>query len=165
VLFIIATHSPFLIDTDNYDELRVVSMENNRSSIDNIFTAVNLNDPDSLLPIKESLTIKQNVLYDLDTEVYWVEGITDYIYLTMFKKIFGIKNISFLPFNGVGKNKEQTKSILKRLLEIKFHKRSMLVDADKAGMDMYNQAKDSAFDTVHNLSEFELENCKKAMMI
>jgi len=165
VLFIIATHSPFLIDTDNYDELRVVSMENNRSSIDNTFTAVNLSDPDSLLPIKESLTIKQNVLYDLDTEVFWVEGITDYIYLTMFKNFFGIKNISFLPFNGVGKNKEQTRSILKRLLEIKFHKRSMLVDADKAGMDMYDQAKDSAFDTVHNLSEVELENGKNAMMI
>lgn len=165
VLFVLATHSPFLLDPDHYDELRVVSMDNNRSKIDNHFTAVNLNDPDSLLPIKDALTIKQHVLYDLDTEVYFVEGITDYNYLTMFKKLLGVNNISFLPFNGVGNNSEQTKKILQRLLSIKFHKRSLLVDADKAGKDMYNQAKDSAFDSVHSLSEIKLSDTKNAMMV
>lgn len=73
--FIIATHSPFLIDIDNFDELRVVSMENNRSKIDNFFTAVNYEDPDSLLPIKESLTIEQNVPYNLETEVYGLKAL------------------------------------------------------------------------------------------
>ena len=167
ILFIIATHSPFLIDTDNYDELRVVSMENNRSRIDNLFTIVNMGDPDSLLPIKESLTIKQNVFYDLDTEVVWVEGITDYVYLTMFKNFLGIKNMAFLPFNGVGTSKEETAEILKKLVDIKFHKRSLLVDADKAGKDMYGQAKKgkAGFDTIHNLSEVEIAGNKKARVI
>lgn len=167
ILFIIATHSPFLIDTDNYDELRVVSMENNRSRIDNLFTIVNMGDPDSLLPIKESLTIKQNVFYDLDTEVVWVEGITDYVYLTMFKNFLGIKNMAFLPFNGVGTSKEETAEILKKLVDIKFHKRSLLVDADKAGNDMYGQAKKgkAGFDTIHNLSEVEIAGDKKAKVI
>lgn len=66
-------------------------MENNRSKIDNLFTAVNYEDPDSLLPIKESLTIEQNVIYILKTEVVWVEGITDYNYLTMFKKLLATR--------------------------------------------------------------------------
>ena len=165
VLFIVATHSPFLVDVDHYDELTVISTENNRSKIQNRFTAVNLDDPDSLLPIKESLTIQQNVLYDLDTEVYFVEGITDYNYLTMFKKLLNVKNIAFLPFNGVGKNSAQTKQILSRLLEVKFHKRSLLVDADKAGQDMFNQAQNSAFDSVHSLSEIKIGENKKAMMV
>ncbi len=167
ILFIIATHSPFMLDIDNYDELRVVSIDNNRSTIDNCFTAVNLDDQDTLLPIKEYLTIKQNVLYDLDTEVVWVEGITDYIYLTMFKNILGIQKIAFLPFNGVGDNNSKTKEILKKLIDIKFYKRGLLVDADKAGLDMYKLAQESAFgkENVHNISEVVLDNGKKAMMI
>ena len=171
ILFIIATHSPFLIDTDNYDELRVVSMENNRSRIENRFTAVNYWDPDSLLPIKESLTIKQNVLYDLDTEVVWVEGITDYIYLTMFKNLLNRKNIAFLPFNGVGKKEENEKDwndkreqILKKITDIKFHRRCILVDADTAGMGMYNYAVNETktdFDAIHNLSEINTAGKKE----
>ena len=165
VMFVIATQSPFLLDPDYYDELRVVSMNNNRSKIENLFTVVDLNDPDSLLPIKKSLTIEQNVLYGYDTEVVWVEGITDYNYLTLFKKLLDYKNIAFLPFNGVGNTKEQTKQILKRLIEIKFHKRSLLVDGDKAGLDMFEQAKKTDFvNCVHNISELSIGD-KKPMMI
>lgn len=143
--FIIATHSPFLIDPDNYDELRVVSMENNRSSIDNYFTVVNDKDPDSLLPIKEALTIEQNVLYDLDAEVVWVEGITDYNYLTMFKQLLGVDNIAFLPCNGIGADDVEQERILKRLVSIRFYKRNLLVDGDKAGQKMKERCKDTAF--------------------
>ena len=155
ITVIIATHSPFMIDPDNYDELRVVKLENNRCSIDNMFTAINTGDPDTLLPIKESLTIKQNILYDLDTEIVWVEGITDYIYLTMFKKLLDIQNIAFLPFNGVGTSKTEAQAILLKLLGVKFHRRSLLVDGDKAGIEMFQLAKDTAFDSVHNISEVQ----------
>lgn len=165
VLFVIATHSPFLLDVDHYDELRVISMNNNRSKVDNRFSAINDDDPDSLLPIKESLTIKQNVLYDLDTEVVWVEGITDYNYLTMFKNLLGINNLAFLPFNGVGNNTKQTTEILKKLLKVKFHKVSLLVDADRAGKDMYAQAKEAAFDEVYSMSQVKIGENKNAMMV
>lgn len=165
VLFVLATHSPFLLDVDHYDELRVINAENNRCKIDNRFSTVSIDDSDSLLPIKESLTIKQNVLYDLDTEVYFVEGITDYNYLTMFKKLLKIENIAFLPFNGVGTNSAQTKMILQRLLKVKFHRRSLLVDADKAGLDMYKQALESGFDSIHKMDEVKLSETKNAMMV
>ena len=146
-------------------------MENNRSRIENRFTAVNYWDPDSLLPIKESLTIKQNVLYDLDTKVVWVEGITDYIYLTMFKNILNRKNIAFLPFNGVGKKEgnendwnDKREQILKKITDIKFHRRCLLVDADTAGMGMYNYAVNETktdFDAIHNLSEINTAGKKE----
>ena len=151
--FIIATHSPFLIDVDNYDELRLVSMENNRSTIDNLFSAVNVDDPDSLLPIKEALTIKQNVLYDLDTEVIWVEGITDYNYLTLFKKLLNVKNVNFIPYNGNGKNDEEAKRILSKLTNIKFYRRGILVDSDKSGKAMAKLCENTVFkDRIYSIS-------------
>ena len=151
--FIIATHSPFLIDPDNYDELRVISMEDNRAQIDNLFSAVNHNDPDSLLPIKESLTIEQNVLYSLETEVVWVEGITDYNYLTMFKRLLGVKDVAFLPCNGIGNVDALQKKILQRLISIKFHKRNLLVDGDKAGLKMKEACKGTAFEHLICISD------------
>ena len=152
--FIIATHSPFLIDPDNYDELRLISMNNNRSTIDNLFSAVNVEDPDSLLPIKDALTIKQNVLYDLDTEVVWVEGITDYNYLTMFKKLLGVKNINFIPYNGNGKTDEATKKVLTKLINIKFYKRGILVDSDKSGKAMKKLCDNTVFkDRTYEISD------------
>lgn len=151
--FIIATHSPFLIDPDNYDEIRVVSMENNRSKIDNLFSAVNDEDPDSLLPIKESLTIEQNVLYNLDTEVVWVEGITDYNYLTLFKRLLNEKNIAFLPCNGIGADDQSQERILNRLISIKFHKRNLLVDGDTAGQKMKKACKGTAFENLVCVSD------------
>lgn len=151
--FVIATHSPFLIDPDNYDELRVVSTKDNRSHIDNLFTAVNMDDPDSLVPIKESLTVKQNVFYEFETEVIWVEGITDYCYLTMFKKLLGKENIAFIPFQGVGADDEEQRAIIKRLKNIPFFKRNMLVDGDKAGRAMKKNCKDTAFNDVVCISD------------
>lgn len=151
--FVIATHSPFLINIDNFDELRVVSTDNNRAKISNLFTAVNMEDPDSLLPIKESLTIKQNVLYDIDTEVIWVEGITDYNYLTMFKRLLKKENIAFLPFQGVGTDDTQQKEIIQKLVNIKFYKRNILVDGDKAGKAMRKNCKDTVFDNLICISD------------
>lgn len=160
ITFIIATHSPFLVDPDNYDELRVISMENNKSHIDNLFTAVNMDDPDSLLPIKESLTIKQNVLYDLDTEVVWVEGITDYCYLTMFKNLLGIKDIAFIPFQGVGENDERRDEILKRLVGVKFAKRNLLCDGDKAGLSMRKKCEQTCFKSMVCVSDLSTDGKK-----
>lgn len=163
--FVIATHSPFLIDPDNYDELRIVSMNNNKAKIDNSFTAVNVDDPDSLLPIKEALTIKQNVLYDLDTEVIWVEGITDYNYLTLFKKILDYKNISFLPFQGVGIDDKMQNSIIDKLNKIKFYKRNILVDGDKAGLAMKKNCVNTAFDKIKLISDIQSSSGRKIVEI
>lgn len=63
ITIIVATHSPFLIDMDNLDELRVIANNNDGTArIVNDFTAVDPTDPDSLLPIKEALTVENHVL-------------------------------------------------------------------------------------------------------
>ncbi len=170
--FVIATHSPFLIDTKDFDELRIVSMENNQSHIFNMFNAVNIDDPDSLKPIKESLTIQQNVFYDLNTEVVFVEGITDYNYLNLFKDLLDYENIAFLPFQGVGDNDEKQEKILRDLIYIRFYKKELLLDGDMAGLAMKERCKGTDFENALCISEvfdgkkeiedlFSEEDCKK----
>lgn len=132
ISIVIATHSPFLIDMDYLDELRIVTNEENISTIRNSFTAVDLDVPDYLLPIRESLTVENHILLKPEETVVFVEGITDYNYLVAFKKLFGIEHISFLPINGVGKTEEESREISKQLIKIR-KDAVLLVDSDKAG--------------------------------
>lgn len=148
VLFVIATQSPFLADVDNFDDLRVVSLVENSAHISNSFTTVDHDDPDSLLPIKKSFTIGNHVLYDYDTMIVFVEGITDYNYLTMFKNLLGYKDIAFLPIEGVGKNEDQRKEIIKKLLSIRKHNSMVLVDGDKAGELLVKSCENTALDAL-----------------
>lgn len=133
ITIIIVTHSPFLVDMDNLDELRIVVNENSVSRIENVFSAVCQNDPDSLQPIKESLTIENHILVNPDETVIFVEGITDYNYLTAFKKLFEKKGITFLPINGVGGNETECKKTSKELIRIRKHNPVLLADNDDAG--------------------------------
>ena len=149
ITFVVATQSPFFIDVDNYDELRLVSVgDKGAVRIDNSFCAADSDEPDTISSIKRPLTIEQHVLYGIDTEVIWVEGITDYNYLTMFKRLFGdekYNKLAFLPFNGVGKNDQKAMEILEKLKSIRFHKAGLLVDGDKAGKAMLKVAENSDF--------------------
>lgn len=142
ITIVIATHSPFLIDLDYLDELRIVVNRNNVSSIENDFAAMNLDDPDSLLPVKESLTVENHVLLDPDQNVIFVEGITDYNYLVAMKKLLGYDSLTFLPIKGVGK-KGQEVAISQKLIKIRKHRPFLLADADAAGQAMKKANKDS----------------------
>lgn len=133
ITIIIVTHSPFLVDMDNLDELRIVVNENSVSRIENVFSAVCQNDPDSLQPIKESLTIENHILVNPDETVIFVEGITDYNYLTAFKKLFEKKGITFLPINGVGGDETEYKKTSNELIRIRKHNPILLADNDDAG--------------------------------
>ena len=75
---VIATHEPSMIDLDCLDEIRVVSMKDNQSSVCNDFAAIDPDDPDCLKPIKEALTVENRILFDPDMNLVFVEGITDY---------------------------------------------------------------------------------------
>ncbi len=138
---VIATHEPSMIDLDCLDEIRVVSMKDNQSSICNDFAAVDPDDPDCLKPIKEALTVENRILFDPDMNLVFVEGITDYNYLLAFKKLLGFKNLSFLPIKGVGDIKdadiaETQKSISRELIRLKKNNPILLVDSDKAGQSI-----------------------------
>ena len=153
ISIVIATHSPFLIDLDYLDEIRVVVNKDNISSIENNFAAVNENDPDSLLPIKDSLTVENHILVNPNEKVVFVEGITDYNYLTAFKKLFKKTGITFLPINGVGKTKEECGKIIQRLMKIRHKDPILLVDNDKAGNCIKEVNKDNKDFIIISLDE------------
>ena len=153
ISIVIATHSPFLIDLDYLDEIRVIVNKDNISSIENNFAAVNENDPDSLLPIKESLTVENHILCNPEEKIVFVEGITDYNYLTAFKKLLGKTSITFLPINGVGTTKDECIKITQRLMKIRKKDPILLVDNDKAGSCMKEVNKGNKDFTIISLKE------------
>lgn len=142
ITVIVATHLPFLINIDYLDELRVVESRNGESFIYNDFSAIDPKDSDSLLPIKRALTVNSCQLYDPDKHVVFVEGITDYNYLTAAKKQLDLdEDIIFLPIKGLGdvnsKDREtRLREITKSLLALRKHNPILLVDGDKAGTAM-----------------------------
>lgn len=145
VLIIITTHSPFMIDIDNLDEIRVLRYSDaniNTVEIENGFWIYNpncLNKNDSIEKIKRSLTINNNVLFADEAKIVFVEGITDYNYLTTFKNNLPnnekYKNIYFVPISGLGKIKEIDLTI-KNISNIFNRKTYLLTDSDYAGKEI-----------------------------
>ncbi len=66
--FVLATHDPFLVDTDHLDEIRIVEKKEEGSAIENTFNYSLKNDAnrnsDALDKIKRSLGVSQNVFHN-----------------------------------------------------------------------------------------------------
>lgn len=92
---------------------------------------------------------------DPDEFVIFVEGMTDYNYLTAMKYILEndeFKKFIFIPIEGVGKNKRKIKNKLKKLKEIRKYNCILLTDGDKNGKLIYDiNSKDENKITVINL--------------
>ncbi|WQT03383.1 ATP-binding protein [Helicobacter pylori] len=113
VTLVLATHDPFLVDTDHLDEIRIVEKEEQGSVIKNGFSydpKENAgNNSDALHQIKRSLGVSQHVFHNPQKHrIIFVEGITDYCYLSAFKLYFNereFKNnpipFTFLPISGL----------------------------------------------------------------
>ena len=145
ITFVIATHSPFLVNLDYLDEVRlVIPQDDNTSWINNSFTTVSRDDADLLLPIRESLTVRNSVLLDPNQIVIFVEGITDYNYFVAMKKLIGgFNNLTFLPINGLGK-KEEIKEKLQQLHKIRTSNSLVLTDGDEIAK-MFGEANGKDF--------------------
>lgn len=159
VTIVIATQSPFVVDLDFLDELRVVSLKDNIVHIENDFSAIHHEDPDALASIKRALTVNQNILLDEEKKIIFVEGITDYNYMVTFKNLLGEKynKFCFLPIGGVGDRKasdykEKQKEISKALNRLRRREPILMVDGDTPGTDMKNLNKNSDL-SVFTLSE------------
>lgn len=162
VTIVIATHSPFLVDIDELDELRTVnSNKTGSASIYNEFSSYDPEDSDNLKPIKNALTIENHIILNPDNYLVFVEGITDYNYLNAFKKILkNYDNVNFLPISGVGNIKDDNIKqkqieISKSLLNIKKSKCVLLTDSDKAGLSMKEVNEKDSDLTVVTLSDID----------
>ncbi|GAA9611276.1 hypothetical protein HpVa100_00830 [Helicobacter pylori] len=116
--FVLATHDPFLVDTDHLDEIRIIEKKEEGSAIENTFNYSLKNDAnrnsDALDKIKRSLGVSQNVFHNPQKHrIIFVEGTTDYCYLSAFKLYFNkrkFKNdpipFTFLPISGLKDNQK-----------------------------------------------------------
>ncbi|PDX50599.1 hypothetical protein BB483_02090 [Helicobacter pylori] len=131
VTFVLATHDPFLVDTDHLDEIRIVEKETESSAIKNHFNYPLNNtskNSDALDKIKRSLGVGQHVFCDPKKHrIIFVEGITDYCYLSAFKLYFNKHNpqfkdnpisFTFLPISGLKKDSKHMKETIQKLCEL-----------------------------------------------
>ncbi len=156
ITFFMSTHSPFLISCDHLDEIRIVSRVSDRESkVFDKYTVVNPENPDQMDSILDSLTVGRHVLFDPNDKVYYVEGITDYNYLTAFKHLFGIEGITFLPVNGLGDETDgaRRKRIIEVLMKID-RSPTLIVDGDGAGNAMVESANGTGLEVLP-LSEID----------
>ncbi len=129
VTFVVATHDPFLVDTDHLDEIRIVEKETEDSVIKNHFNYPLNNagkDSDALDKIKRSLGVGQHVFHNPQKHrIIFIEGITDYCYLSAFKLYLCYKEykdnpipFTFLPISGLKNNPNDMKETIKKLCEL-----------------------------------------------
>ncbi|RVZ90133.1 ATP-binding protein [Helicobacter pylori] len=141
VTFVVATHDPFLVDTDHLDEIRIVEKETEGSVIKNHFNYPLNNaskDSDALDKIKRSLGVGQHVFHNPQKHrIIFVEGITDYCYLSAFKLYFNERDFkdnpfyfTFLPISGLKKESDEMKETIKKLCELDNHP-IVLTDDDR----------------------------------
>ncbi|GAA8494753.1 hypothetical protein HpDR55_07150 [Helicobacter pylori] len=143
VTFVLATHDPFLVDTDHLDEIRIVEKETEGSAIKNSFNYPLNNaskNSDALYQIKRSLGVGQHVFHNPQKHrIIFIEGITDYCYLSAFKLYFnerykGYKDnpipFTFLPISGLKNNPNAMKETIQKLCELDNHP-IVLTDDDR----------------------------------
>ncbi|GAA9278743.1 hypothetical protein TH0225_03240 [Helicobacter pylori] len=152
VTFVLATHDPFLVDTDHLDEIRIVEKETEGSAIKNNFNYPLNNaskDSDALYQIKRSLGVGRHVFHNPKKHrIIFVEGITDYCYLSAFKLYFNKHNpqfpFTFLPISGLKKESNEMKETLQKLCELD-NNPIVLTDDDRKDNSDPQKAKSEQF--------------------
>ncbi|UOR81631.1 AAA family ATPase [Helicobacter pylori] len=154
--FVLATHDPFLVDTDHLDEIRIVEKKEEGSAIENTFNYSLKNDAnrnsDALDKIKRSLGVSQNVFHNPQKHrIIFVEGITDYCYLSAFKLYFNereFKNdpipFTFLPISGLKKEPNEMKETIQKLRKLD-NNPIILIDDDRKDDSDPQKAKSEQF--------------------
>ncbi|GHR76649.1 hypothetical protein VN0645_11270 [Helicobacter pylori] len=176
VTFVLATHDPFLVDTDHLDEIRIAEKEEQGSAIKNGFSYDPKedvgNNSDVLYQIKRSLGVSQNVFHSPQKHrIIFVEGTTDYCYLSAFKLYFNereFKNdpisFTFLPISGLKANPKDMQKTIKKLCELD-NNPIVLIDDDRK-CDFDQNAKSEQFKRANEempdpITILQLSSCDK----
>lgn len=158
VIFVMTTHSPFLIDCDHLDDVRVIYKDGEFTKINNYFSVDVDGDKESAIQILVDSFTWQNIISTLinkGDKLVLVEGMTDYIYLNYFKSINKkYDNLHFIPINGLGKIKTIPKVIQNIIVNFGTNC-FILVDADKTGNDFEKWSKENKTDLeIIKINEF-----------
>lgn len=143
ITFIATTHNPSFVDIDYLDELRII--KNNKDGIgvkiQSNFSALADDEVGTLDSIINSFGILRSDL-TREYKIIFVEGITDYNYLTAFKLLYNKDkedkkeydkklNIVFIPIYGLGKDDNEMEKKLDKLIQ--FKDAILLTDGDTRG--------------------------------
>ncbi|WQW58263.1 ATP-binding protein [Helicobacter pylori] len=181
VTFVLATHDPFLVDTDHLDEIRIVEKETEGSAIKNSFNYPLNNaskNSDALYQIKRSLGVGQHVFHNPQKHrIIFVEGITDYCYLSAFKLYFNKHNpqfkdnpipFTFLPISGLKNNPNDMKETIQKLCELDNNPIVLTDDDRKDGSDpqrakseQFKNANEEMHDPITILQLSDCDRCFK----
>lgn len=137
---IISTHSPYLIDPDRLDRVRLVSKDDtNHTVIEN--KSHRSSDQETMTPIITAigLDLSRSLTFCNGLNVL-VEGITDYYYLQTMRRYLAdqisIKDIQFIPSVGASQITHLASLLIGWGLDFK-----VILDKDKAGKDASDNLK------------------------
>ena len=159
ITFIVSTHSNHILDIRHLDEIKIVKSGDKGSTIINDFSIIPDHKADTLAEIKRSLGVEYLSLVGYDDKLIFVEGITDYNYLTAMNFLYEKdqsreERLLFLPISGLGKmngveqrqskinivTAKDQKNIANELKTLartaKDGRALLLVDGDRAGQAM-----------------------------
>jgi len=175
ITFIVSTHSNHILDIRHLDEIRIVKSSGKGSTIVNDFSIIPDHEADTLAEIKRSLGTGYLSLVGYNDKLIFVEGITDYNYLTAMNFLYekernSEEKLLFLPISGLGKVDNKTKNSRNTVTtptqekianELKTLARTakddrvlLLVDGDKAGEAM-TKLNDDKFIAIPNNEQFK----------
>ena len=187
ISIILSTHSPFLVDFNYLDEIRLIDRIGGVVDINNNFQFNKEGTSNSLKAITNALATYPNSLIQYDDPIFiMVEGITDYNYLTGYKvyKINQLKlelinthndkndqllkllhqyeTLIFMPFNGLGKNENDFNHVFKSIND-EYHQRKykFLIDGDDKGEEFkskYAKQTINLTDLIKEFNNVELKN-------
>ncbi|WIH88406.1 AAA family ATPase [Brachyspira pilosicoli] len=138
ITIITSIQIPYFADINHLDELKIVEQKQDGVGvkIENDFSAT-YGKVDSLEKIINAFGVK-HIDITRDTRIIYVEGITDYNYLTAFKLLMEhIENkeinIAFMPINGVGRpnDERQKNDIIVSLCQLSKNP-ILLIDGDNS---------------------------------
>lgn len=144
VTFVTTTHNPFFVDIDYFDEIRIVKKKKDGDGVEIVrFGDIDSHtEADTLKEIVDAFglgNLNRDIITNPDNKVIFVEGITDYNYLTAFKLLYNRKNdneklnLSFLPIAGLGQLHEDNSEELENKINLlsKFNNVIILTDGDE----------------------------------
>ena len=173
ILFVITTHSPFMLDMNHLDEIRILKTKGDGVGVEiiNEFSQVGgeETDVDILKKIIEALGAKLYHLISPKTMLIFVEGVTDYHYLVALAACYNKEHkdkpidLTFLPIGGLGKDEEQQSSKIESLIsfsdELRILPAILLVDNDGAGRAIKKLAGEEKYGD--SLQVILLNECEK----
>ena len=167
---IMSTQNPYFININYLDEVRIIKPIEDAEGvkIENDFSAIYKKSPDKLQEIINSFGVNHRDI-TRNHKIIFVEGITDYAYLTAFKLLKEYKeakiiNIAFIPMGGLGRklDTKYKQDIIDILCDID-KKPILLIDGDNMAEEFQNLASgtslnitklsdiDSSFTVIENL--------------